>query len=102
MGLAVAGFGIFPILIAFGVVTAGDAHTTAPTWVVVCAGLSFVAGGLTIIVNYGVAGAGADGRLRPDTPIAIRAVSVLTSLAIVGLLTAVSAWVVFGPVTVWP
>ena len=97
MGLTFAAFGMFPILVALGLVAPEDTSAPAPPWILVCTGLFFIAGGMAIIINFAVAhGVGTDGELTSDTPLGVRVASLVTSLTIVGLLTAVFAWIAFG------
>ena len=57
----------------------------------------FVLAGLDVILDYGIAGGpGADGDLKPGTPLAIRGMNLLLGMGIVGLMTAVTGWVAFG------
>jgi len=97
MGLLFIAFGMFPILTGLGILTPTDAGSPVPTWVPVAAGLAFIVGGATIIVDFAViGGVGPDGDLRPGTPMSLRIVSLLLALTIVGLMTAISGWVAFG------
>ena len=81
---------------AVGSITPTDA-ATAPAWVPACAGLAFVAAGLVVIVDFGMARVGPDGQLEPGTPLPIQLASLLLALTIVGLLAAIAGWVAFGP-----
>jgi hypothetical protein len=94
-GLFFIGCGVLPILMATGVITPTDT-APVPRWVPICAGLTFIAAGLTIVVDYGVARIGPDGQLAPETPLLIQAASLLLALTIVGLMAAIAGWVAFG------
>ena len=96
MGLAFLAAGVMPILISLGVVPGALTEGT-PAWVGMCAGLMFVACGLAVMLDYGLAGVGPDGDLKPGTPFAIRLANLTIGLTIVGLMTAISGWVAFGP-----
>ena len=68
MGLFFIGCGVLPILMATGVITPTDA-APVPRWVPICGGLTFIAAGLTVIVDFGVARIGPDGSwhlIRPS------------------------------------
>ena len=69
-----------------------------PSWVPVCAGLFFMAGGGAVILNFGTEGrTGRDGQLLPNTPFVIRLGNLALTLTVVGLLGAIFAWIGFGP-----
>src|SRR5439155_18159991 len=87
--------GVLPILVATGVITP-TTPAAAPPWVVICAGAMFVAAGVIIIVDFGLARIGPDGQLAADTPFAIELASLLLGLTIVGLMAAVTGWIAFG------
>lgn len=90
-------FGVFPLLIAAGVVTPQGPSDT-PRWVVGAIGLMFVLAGVAIVLGYAIApGIDPDGQLSPDTPFSIQVAQYLVGLAIVALMTLVFAWVGFGP-----
>jgi len=84
-------------LVGFGVWTPANADPDVPGWVLACAGLMFVAAGIAIVLDYGIAGGIApDGDLVPGTPMAIRVATLVLGMTIVGLLIAVCGWVAFG------
>jgi hypothetical protein len=96
-GLFAALMGVLMIGMALHVVPAHNPGNT-PQWVGVAAGLAFVLAGAAIIVGYAVAGGAAqDGDLSPGTPFGVRLTQYLLGLSIVGLMTAIGAWVAFGP-----
>ena len=95
-GLLFALAGLCVIAMALGIIRADSAG--APQWIGVAAGLAFVLAGAAIIVGFAVAGGAApDGDLPPGTPFAVRLTQYLLGLGIVGLLTAIAAWIAFGP-----
>jgi hypothetical protein len=96
MGLFFMACGLMIVSMAAGLITPTDPGT-APAWVPACGGLTFVAAGLLVIVDFGVARVGPDGQLVSDTPLAIQLVSLLLALAVVGLLAAIAGWIAFGP-----
>jgi hypothetical protein len=97
VGLLFIVVGVIPILIGVGVLTPTNVPDPAPPWVIVAAGLLFVAAGFAVILDFGIAGGiGPDGDFAPDTPVAIRTANLALGLTIVGLLGAVAGWVAFG------
>src|SRR4051812_45976445 len=82
-GLLFIAMGMFPILIAMGVVHPdGGGHT--PMWVVFVAGMVFVLGGCSVIVTYGTGTpVDSNGNLDPNTPFAIRATQLALGLALI-------------------
>jgi hypothetical protein len=97
VGLVVALMGLLVIGMALRIIPT-DSPGDSPQWVGVAAGLAFVLAGAAIIVGFAVAGGVApDGDLPPGTPFAVRLTQYLLGLGIVGLLTAIAAWIAFGP-----
>jgi drug/metabolite transporter (DMT)-like permease len=97
MGLLFIVVGSVPIVIGSGLVS-GTSIAGTPAWVVLSAGAIFVLGGLAVIVGFAVAGgAGPDGDLPVETPFVVRLAQYLLGFGIVGLLTAIFAWIAFGP-----
>ena len=97
MGIVFVLAGLPPMLIGMGVITPSGGDAGSPPWVVICAGLMFVVAGLTIVLDFAVAGGvGPDGDLRAGTPFAIRVANFLCGMTIVGLMTSVFGWVAFG------
>jgi hypothetical protein len=95
-GLVFAVAGFLVIGMALRIIPADS--TGDPRWIGVAAGLAFVLAGAAIIVGFAVAGGAApDGDLPPGTPFGVRLTQYLLGLGIVGLLTAIAAWVAFGP-----
>jgi hypothetical protein len=101
---AAVAFGLFAALMGLVVIGMAlhlvptDRPSDAPQWVGVAAGLAFVLAGAAIIVGFAVAGGAApDGDLPPGTPFGVRLTQYVLGLGIVGLLTAIGAWVAFGP-----
>jgi hypothetical protein len=100
MGLLFIVCGVPAILIALGVVPASNPDPETPAWVGASTGLLFVVAGLTIILDFAIAGGvGPDGDFVAGTPFAIRLGNFLLGMSIVGLMTAVFGWVAFGPGT---
>ncbi len=95
MGMFFIACGLLPILMVLGVITPASA-APVPRWVPICAGLTFVAAGLTVMVDFGLASVGADGQLAPDTPLPVQLASLLLALSIVALMAAVTGWIAFG------
>lgn len=94
-GICFIGCGLLPILMAVGVITP-TAAAPVPRWVPICGGLTFVAAGLAVIVDFGLGRLGPDGQLAPNTPLAIQAASLFFTLSIVALMAAIAGWIAFG------
>ena len=97
IGLLVALMGFLAIGMALHIVPTDNPENT-PRWVGFAAGLAFALAGAALIVGYALAGGAApNGDLPPGTPVGVRLLQYLLGLGIVGLLTAIGAWVAFGP-----
>jgi hypothetical protein len=98
IGVFMGAIGTFVVLTALGVFGEGRLSDGTPTWVGVAAGLAFVAGGLAMIVGYGIAGGVApDGGLPPGTPLAVYIVQSAVGITIATMLALIASWVAFGP-----
>lgn len=98
LGLITTATGVALVLLAAGLVPAGEASRAAPRWVVAAAGLMFALCGAAMIVGYAVAGGvGPDGDLPPGTSRRVRLIQYLLGLGIVGCLAAIATWIAFGP-----
>jgi hypothetical protein len=99
LGLFVAVMGLLVIGMAVHLVPT-DTRSDDPEWLGVAAGLAFILAGAAVIVGFAVAGGAApDGDLPPGTPFGVRLTQYLLGLGIVALLTAIAAWIAFGPGT---
>lgn len=76
--------GLMIILLGLGVIHADPSTIHAPMWVIVCAGLVFLFGGLAVINGYA---------FSPPNLI----ISDLLGVSIVGIMTLICGWVAFGP-----
>ena len=85
LGVVVALCGVPPILGGLGMIPIVPAEGT-PAWVAVAGGLVFVLGGAGLIVGY-----------VPGTRFGVRVMQYLLGLGTVGLLTAITGWIAFGP-----
>jgi hypothetical protein len=81
---ALGGAGLFPLH--------GEAH--APGWIIVCAGLVFLIGGLAVAMQA-LGGVDEAGELPPDAPAWMKLAQQLAALAIVGSLATLGTWVAF-------
>ena len=97
MGCIFIVVGTLPILLGLGIIKPSNADPTVPAWVMICAGVLFIVAGLTVILDYGMAGGlGPDGDLRPGTSFTIRLANFVLGMMLLGLMTAVFGWVAFG------
>jgi hypothetical protein len=96
IGLLFGAIGTFVVLAVLGVV--GDGWISADTrWVGVLAGLTFILGGLAVIVGYGIAGgARLDDDATMGTPPGVRVVQYLLGLSIAIALATMATWALFG------
>jgi hypothetical protein len=86
------------MLPAFGAFGTASRTPDAPGWIVVAAGLTFVLGGLALVVIYAIGRASpASGDLPPGTPFAVRISQYALALAITALLGVIASWAAFGP-----
>jgi len=91
--------GLFPVLIAQGVITPDNpSPDNAPPWVLMCAGAAFMSAGLAIIVDYAIEKVAVqpDGDFVPGTPMGVRIFNLVIGGIIVGAMTAMFGWVAFG------
>jgi len=92
IGILFGALGTAAMLASLGVFS-GESTTAAPSWVGVVAGLTFVFGGLAIIVGYGVAGGAA---LEDDVAMAtgrrVRIIQYLLGLAVAVSLATIATW----------
>src|SRR5215510_10634900 len=100
-GLLTVAMGAFLALQTSGLVNVGTrTEGDAPTWIGVCAGLIFIAGGLAVVLqSLPFAKFAAGGDFSADTPTWVRSVTLALVLTIVGGLAAIGGWVAFGPGT---
>jgi len=98
-GLLTVAMGAFLALQTSGLVNVGARPDgDAPSWVGVCAGLIFIAGGVAVVLqSLPFAKFVAGGNFSADTPTWVRSVTLALVLTIVGGLAAIGGWVAFGP-----
>ena len=97
IGVLFVAAGVVPILGGLGLIDIHPANGT-PGWMAVCAGAVFVLAGAAVINGYAIGGgATADGDLPANTPFGVRLVQYVLGLGMVGLMTALSGWIAFGP-----
>jgi hypothetical protein len=69
-----------------------------PSWIGICAGLLFVAGGLAVMLqSLPAAKPMPDGGLSPDAPRWVQGASLVLGLFIAGAFAAIFLWIAFGP-----
>jgi hypothetical protein len=98
-GLFAAAMGAFIIAGASGLFGL-DLHPTqeTPSWIGICAGAIFVAGGLAVMLqSLPAAKPATDGSLSPDAPDWMQRASLALGLFIVGDFAAIFLWIAFGP-----
>lgn len=76
--------GLMIILLALGVIRADPSTIHAPMWIIVCAGLVFLLGGVAVINGYAF-----------SSPNLI--ISDILGMSIVGIMTLICGWIAFGP-----
>src|SRR5215216_2015706 len=90
-GLGAASIGVTFTLVGLGLLPPPGAQH-APGWIVVCAGLAFLLGGIGTVAQ-GFGRANESGELPPAAPRWTRAVQHLAALAVVFCLAAIGTWV---------
>jgi hypothetical protein len=99
IALLMVGIGLYFSLIGMGVVPVpgGPRNLHAPLWVVLCAGLTFLLGGLAFALNLVAGGDPETGELPPDAPQWVPVARYLIGLAIFACFAFVGSWIAFGP-----
>jgi hypothetical protein len=97
-GLLAAALGFFVMLQTAGVLgAAGRAAGQSPSWIGICAGLVFVAGGIAVVIqSLPAAMPRPDGGLSPDAPPWVHRIVLALCLMVTGGLAAIALWVAFG------
>jgi hypothetical protein len=93
------GIGLFFSLVGLGVVPppGGPKNLHAPLWIVLCAGLVFLLGGLAFGLNV-VGGANPrTGELPTDAPRWVRMAQYILALAIFAAFATIGSWIAVGP-----
>ena len=96
-GVLVAGMGLFVVLAGIGVIPVERRAADAPPWVIACAGLVFVLGGLALMVQAAGGAPDSTGVLPAGAPRWMRPAQALLALGIVVGLALVCSWIAFGP-----
>ena len=95
IGAIAAAAGGYFILVSLGMVPPpGRRNPHDPLWIVFCAGLAFLLGGLAV-VNGALAGA-REGELPPNAPRWVRLTQYVMGLAITACLAATGTWIALG------
>lgn len=98
IGLITAGAGLYFTLIGAGVLPPPKGGANAPGWIVVCAGLAFLLGGIAVLRQAIPGGeVGPDGKLPDEAPRWMHVMHHMTGVAVLALLAAIGSWVAFGP-----
>lgn len=101
VGLIFILLGALPILGALNLIYL-PLSAVVPVWVGVAAGLTFVLGGLGVIVGYAIAGVEIDdpnaevGRYEIHVPFGVRLTQYILGVSSYGLFAAIAGWVAFG------
>ncbi len=97
IGAIAAAVGLYFVLVSVGVLPEpGKRAPGAPSWIVFCAGLAFLLGGLSVLVR-GVTGTpDSQTELSPATPVWAHALYHLVGIAIGVSFAAVGTWIAFG------
>jgi hypothetical protein len=91
VGLLALAIGIYFTLVGLGVLPA-PGRQNAPGWIVVCAGLVFALGGMSLLTQF-AGRANEQGELPPDAPRWIKPVQQAAGLTIVGLFATIGSWI---------
>ena len=97
IGALAAAVGLYFVLVSFGVLPEpGKRAPGAPSWIVFCAGLAFLLGGLSVLVR-GVTGTpDSQTELSPATPVWAHALYHLVGIAIGVSFAAIGTWIAIG------
>ena len=98
LGLICAAIGLYFVLVGLGLlpVPGGKSNLHGPLWIVVCAGLAFLLGGVAVVIQY-FGRANPQGELPADAPAWMKVVQPLIGIAIATSLAMVGTWIAFGP-----
>ncbi len=97
LGAVTAAVGLYFALMSIGAVPmpGGRGALHGPLWVLGCAGLAFLLGGLCVMLYTATGGDGSN-ELPPTAPRWIAVAQYLMALTIVGCLGAIATWIAFG------
>lgn len=93
-GMLFVAVGIAIILMGLDMIPAGRKH--APNWVGALAGLTFLCGGLAVIIGA-LGKANPDGSLPEDAPMWLRISQYVLGLIIFASFALIGSWIAFGP-----
>ena len=97
VGTLAAAAGLYFILVSFGVVPPpGPRNRHDPLWLVFCAGLVFLLGGIAVVIPAFAGDAAQDGELPASAPRWIRVTQYVVGLAVITCLAAIGTWIAFG------
>ena len=97
VGTLAAAAGLYFILVSFGVVPPpGPRNPHDPLWIVFCAGLVFLLGGIAVVIRAFAGDAAQDGELPPSAPRWIHLTQYVVGVAVITCLAAIGTWIAFG------
>jgi hypothetical protein len=99
VALLMIGIGLYFSLVGLGVlpVPGGPRNLHGPLWLVVCAGLAFLLGGLAFALHLAVGGDPESRELPKDAPPWTRVAQYLLGVAIFACFALIGSWIAFGP-----
>jgi hypothetical protein len=97
-GLLFAGAGAYFILACFGIVPlpGGTEAVNGPLILLFGAGLVFLLGGITVLIQWAGGAPQRTGELPPDAPKWMHVTQYLAVLVVVGILGAIGSWIALG------
>lgn len=96
-GLAATGFGLFILLLGFGVIPYDPRSLHGPLWTVIVAGLIFTVVGVGLLAGAMTGTIDASGEIEPTAPWLARFCYYVVALLVSIGLAAIGSWVAFGP-----
>ena len=97
VGAIAALMGGYFILVSLGLLPPpGHKNPKDPLWIVFCAGLAFLLGGVAVITRVFAGDLPADAELPPTAPRWVRVTQYLIALAVLACLAAIGTWIAFG------
>ncbi len=98
VGAIAAAAGGYFILVSLGVAPPpGEKNPHDPLWLVFCAGLAFLLGGVAVVIRACAGDRALEGKLPPNAPRWMHVIQYLLVMAIIVCFAAIGSWIAFGP-----
>lgn len=97
LGAITAAMGAYFVLVSLGILPPpGEKNPRDPLWLVFCAGLAFLLGGIAVVTRAFAGDAAQEGELPGTAPRWVRVIQHLIALAITACLAAIGTWIAVG------